>query len=204
MRFVSTLVALVVLTPLLAGEKQTAAAVEPLYRAHVFKEIPSFNPKVTFVLTEVHIPGLWEKLGVQIFNPEVIVGDSSNTREPIIYHEGKIFPLLETTGTSSLKSAFVLGDTLYYTYSWGSGIHRSLVGRLRIVQGKPEKQESFPYLFTDLFVENVSGKARVVRAEFKGFNLWANASAVGWVDLNEPRRLKVIDDAGRDVPPLSR
>jgi hypothetical protein len=182
------------------AEQQTIATIEPLYRAYRFSTQPSLNPETTFVLKEFPIAGLWDALRVLVFAAEDLVRGNRIPRDPVICSHGKIFPFVNSFGGSGLMSAVVMDDALYYSYSWGSGIHRSLVGRLRVVAGKIHLQESEPRWSADLLVEKTSaGAIKVFVASFRKFNRWVEPSPVGRIDLQERERLKIVDDAGRVI-----
>jgi len=187
----------------LAAEKHTGVSIEPIYRMHLFAVQPKFNPAVTFVFEELTIAGLWDALEVQIFLVKYLVRESAMTGDPFICWHGKIFPFVERTGSTSILSGVVAGDALYYSYSWGSGMDRSLVGRLKMKDGQPAWQDSEARLFAKMFVDKSSdGRIRVVggsRQTFLGFNRWDDTSTLGWIDLSEKQRLKVIDVNGREI-----
>lgn len=186
-----------------AAEKQPVAAVEPIYRAQVFADRPSLNPQVTFEFEELALPGLWEGLGVQIFNVWHLAHDNRNPRDPFILSAGKIFPFVGTMGGGFLSGA-VRGDALYYSYGYGSGIHRSQLGRLRMKDGRPEQHESKSYSMGDMLVEKTpENRIRIVVRDFP----WPGEAPtpLGWIDLQENGRLRVSDDAGGEVVlPLAR
>ena len=120
---------------LAAEQRQTISSVEPLYRAHRFGSAPNLNPKTTFRVRELDVPNLWSTLGLQLFEAEEIVGGDAFAWRQFLCREGVVHPFVESFGGHGVMSGVVHANALYYSYSWGSGIHRSFVGRLTIQNG---------------------------------------------------------------------
>lgn len=179
-----------------AADRQTAATLAPLYREYILGKNPKFNPQAQFALEEYPVPQLWETLQVQIFKAWAVMPDARLERSPILYVDGKILPFVETYG-GGLLSAVVAGDALYYSYGFGSGIHQSKVGRLRLKAGKPEQHESEGLGMADMLVEKSGDRVRVVIRDFP----WPadQAEPLGWIDSQESTRLRFRDDAGGEV-----
>ncbi|MBI4622412.1 MAG: hypothetical protein HY736_04205 [Verrucomicrobia bacterium] len=178
-----------------AAEKQTAASIEPVYRAYAFAANPRINPAAKFAFEEFAPAGLWESLGLQIFKVWFVNPDVRAPRDPVILVDGKFSPFVNTTG-GGLLSAVVHGDALYFSYGFGSGIHRSQLGRLRLRGGQPELHESKSYGMADMLVEKTGERVRVVVRDFPHPD---EPSLLGWIDLTETERLKVVDDVGVEV-----
>jgi hypothetical protein len=158
------------------------------------------NPEVEFSLTEIPVDGLWHALGIQIFTTVGTVRGQSVPRDPIIWCDGRIYPFVNSVGGWGLMSAVVVGDKLYYSYSFGSGIHRSHVGRLVLKDRIPACTDSEARMHGDLFVERTAdGRVRVSHGEYRGFNRWEHSRPIGWIDVRELTRVKVIDGDRHEV-----
>jgi hypothetical protein len=183
-----------------AGERETTSAIEPLYRAYRFSTQPDLNPEVTFRVKELRVPGLWAALAIQLFVADDLIDGQVLPRDPFLYFKGAIHPFVNSIGGHGVMSGVVSGDAFYYSYSWGSGIHRSLVGRLTIKEGRPIREESRALWNTDMFVEkSADGRVRIVEARWREFNRWEKGVPLGWIDGAEGSRLKMVDDYGREV-----
>jgi hypothetical protein len=141
------------------------------------------------------VPGLWEAQQIQIFKPWHLTYENRSPHQPFIFSRGQIIPFAQTFG-GGILSGVMLDDALYYSYGFGSGIHRSQLGRLCLRNGQPEVHESKPYGMADMLVEKTGERVRVV---VRGFPHPDEPSLLGWIDLTETERLKVVDDAGREV-----
>ena len=88
------------------------------------------NPAAEFPLKELTTAEIWDRLHAQVF----VVINGVYVDQCYIIHDGTISPLGESFGGSGVMSMCVsdlAGDgrpRLVFSYSWGSGIHRSLVG----------------------------------------------------------------------------
>jgi hypothetical protein len=183
-----------------AGERETISAIEPLYRAYRFSTQPKLNPDVTFRVKELLVPGLWSALKIQLFVADDKIDGQVLPHDPFLYFKGAIHPFVNALGGHGVMSGVVSGDAFYYSYSWGSGIHRSVVGRLTIKEGRPVRDESRPLFNGDMFVEkSADGRIRIVEARWKEFNRWEEGVRFGWIDGTEGSRLKIVDDDGREV-----
>jgi len=201
MKAAAAFAALLLASPSIAAERQTLASIEPLYRAHVVSLHPSLNPESSFRFEEVSVPGLWDALRVQLFTVDTIVRGQAIPRDPFLSWEGGIQPLARTS-TTRLHSAVVLDDALYYSHSWGSGILRSHVGRLRIVDGKLEQQESEGWAFAELSLQRTgAGEIAVLLREGLPADSSGVGVLVGRIDLHERSWLRIVDAAGHEVHP---
>lgn len=193
--------ALLCLVPTLrAAEKFTSASIEPLYRAHRFATAPKLNPDVKFAIDEFEVPGLWAALEVQIFNVHDLIRGQSIPGNPFLCYRGKIHPFVESTGGQGLMSAVVAGPALYYSYSWGSGIHRSHVGRLQIVNDAPVRAESAALVDRDMFVTTSTNGRILVTAKSSRGPVPRDAGApLGWIKLQPDGRLSIADALGDEI-----
>ena len=99
---------------------------------HILKSKPNINPDISFTLEEISCDGLYEKMGIQVF--KIPCDSDFNPCESYIINNGKVSYLCTGFGGFGLQSLCVAdldangSYELVYTYSWGSGIHRSLIG----------------------------------------------------------------------------
>jgi hypothetical protein len=92
--------------------------------------------------------------------------------------------------------------TYGYTHSWGSGLHRSVIGRMTISKGKILKIESVGFAFADLFVRWVDNEIQVEKGTFVEFNSWSG-DRIGRIKINGSSLILMGDD-GRVVNPDMR
>jgi LysM repeat protein len=117
-----------------------AASAEALVSRFVFENQPGMNPAATFPLEEITPPGAWERMRAQVF--KVRMGVQQFQSYGIV--DGAVIPIGESFGGTGVNRMLVSdldadgSPELLYTYGFGSGIHRSSVGMLRIVEGKTE------------------------------------------------------------------
>lgn len=99
-------------------------------RQEVFRSNPKMNPAAEFPLRELTTPEIWDRLHAQVF----MVTDGVYVDESYIIDHGKTSLIgagFGGHGIMSLCVADLAGDgrpELVFTYSFGSGIHRSMVG----------------------------------------------------------------------------
>lgn len=181
--------------------RMSTEALAPLVREYAFREKPNLNPSTQFKIEEYRVEGLEEALKIQLFLVRYMSHDSRQFNEGLlIYRDGKLMPFASTFGGQGLMSAVVSEDVLYYTYSFGSGMHRSHVGLLSIDGEKMRILESGGSLSTDLFVRKVEGGIQVEAGRFDGFNSWKPARRIGWAK-SKASSLAIVDAAGAEVPP---
>jgi hypothetical protein len=85
-------------------------------------------------------------------------------------------------GGYGLMSGLVQGESFYFTYSWGSGIHRSHVGKLQIVNDEVKFWDSGGFFNLDLFLSRrTDGEIAVVSGRFESLQPVAGAYGV-WPD----------------------
>ena len=103
----------------------TSKTIEPKIREYAFHQKPSLKPETRFEIEEFEVPGLKSALPIQLFFAKYLTPDGQRFSEMIFaYHDGKLTPFGSAFGGFGLMSAVVEKEILYYTYSWGSGIHR--------------------------------------------------------------------------------
>ena len=97
-------------------------------------------------------------------------------------------------------STVLLDGALYYSYSWGSGVHRSRLGRISLDEAELQICETQEFLFTDLFLRSVKERIRVETGTYYAPSAWHDGQLVGWLEYQEPTLL-LVDDAGAEISP---
>jgi hypothetical protein len=81
----------------------------------------------------------------------------------------------------------------YYTYSWGSGIHRSHVAKLRLEKGEMKSWESGGFQDIDLFVTADSGRGvHINSGKFKDFNKCESDKRFGTLSVLNSREIQIV------------
>src|SRR5262245_9305425 len=146
------------------------AELKTLVKNYAFQNQPKLRADTQFAIEEYAIAGL-KALDVQILLARYLAPEGSQFNEALlIYHNGKLTPFANAFGGHGLMSAVVSGGKLYYSYSFGSGRHRSHLAQLSIVGGKLVFAESGPLLDQDCFVKQDGARLRLEKGEFKKFN----------------------------------
>jgi hypothetical protein len=123
----------------------------------------------------------------------------------LIYHDGKVASLAPSNGGYGIMSGLVSDGAFYYTYSWGSGIHRSHVARLEIKDGKLISSDTGGFKDLDLFVSDApDGKVRIKSGKFESFNHYRDPKEFGIITSDSSSKLKILDSKGNSLPPTAR
>jgi len=133
----------------------------------IFRLTPDMNASADFPLKELTTSDVWDRLHVQVF----AVTSGVCQDEAFIIRDGRAFLLGTSFGGSGVMSMCVAdlnGDgqpKLIFSYSWGSGVHRSLValwmGGASWVDAKPVLADY------DLLVERIDDQqVEVAYGEF--------------------------------------
>ncbi|HTY88710.1 MAG TPA: hypothetical protein VMB80_14680 [Candidatus Acidoferrum sp.] len=185
-----------------AEDAPRAEQIERLVRDFAFDFNPNLNTNTDFKIRKLEVARLWEDLKVQVFDIEYLSRGQWFNGFVGIYHDEKISSLAPTVGGYGLMSGLMNNGDFYYTYSWGSGIHRSHVAKLRVVDGKLKSWDSGGFEGQDLFVTGDSkGKVRVLSGEFKEFNRWDAAKDIGFVGMTNTPQLQIIGPTGEVIAP---
>jgi hypothetical protein len=182
------------------GQEPVAPEEMPkLVREYAFTSKPRLNPNVKFAIEEFSIPGL-KALKLQIVHARYLALDGTPFNEALLLcRDGKLTRFAESLGGQGLMSGVVVKDTLYYTYSFGSGEHRSHLARLNIVDGKVTIVESGSLLDKDYFVSQVGDKLFLEEGEFQKFNKWKSNKRIGQIVATDTG-FDVVDEAGNPLP----
>jgi hypothetical protein len=110
-----------------------------------------------------------------------------------MYNGGKISVLAPAVGGHGLMSGVMHNGEFYYTYSWGSGIHRSHVAKLRLEKGEMKSWESGGFQDIDLFVTADSGRGvRINSGKFKDFNKCESDKRFGTLSVLNSREIQIV------------
>jgi hypothetical protein len=108
------------------------AEAEQSVRAKVFSEKPDMAAGSDFSLKELTTDVIWKELGVQVFQ----ITSGSQSFETFVISDGEVARIGRGFGGNGVTSMCVADlnkdgkPDLVYSFSWGSGIHRSEVGVL--------------------------------------------------------------------------
>lgn len=151
-----------------------------LARQYAFREKPGLNPQTEFDVREYEIPNLWKQLRAQVFLVRYLGNDGKEwASADLLCRDGKIMPITNTFGGWGLMSAVVDDNALFYTYSWGSGVHGSHIARLCVDGSRISIVESQPYWNRDVFVRLCENGVVAESGEFHSFNRWRCDSELG-------------------------
>ncbi len=135
----------------------------------------------------IDVPGLEESLQTRIFLAKFETDAGIQIEEKLLaLRGGKVQTFGATFGGHGLMSALVQNGCMYYSFSWGSGLHRSHVGRLKIKGESLEVWESDWFPNADVIVRLAGAKVEIVHGEYVGFNRMDNAAVVGDMDAIIP------------------
>lgn len=169
---------------------------------YAFRENPGLNRSTQFDIENYQVEGLEEELHLGLYRVIYRSSDAVPFNERYFVVDNKtLTPLASSFGGHGLMSAAVDNGALYYSYSFGSGIHRSHIGRLSIDGDDVHIVETGGYSATNLFVSKGSDGIEVESGLFSGFNLWESSEVVGTVK-HEPSSLVIIDAVGAEIPPM--
>jgi hypothetical protein len=188
-----------------AAEPTPPAAddVKALVKDYAFGEKPKLNSATEFKIEEYAIDGL-KALDVRILLARYFAPDGKQFNEALlVLHAGKLTPLAPTTGGHGLMSAVVSNGKLYYTYSWGSGRHRSHLGQLTAAKAKLTVVQSSPLYDADCFVTQDANGLYLERGAFEKFNAWKPDQRYGEIKPKDPG-FTVVTKAGEEIQTFTK
>lgn len=164
-----------------------------LVRNFAFSTIPKLNPKSEFDIQVIPVGGLWDALQVQIVKVRLLSDGAQFNEFAAVLRQGKVATLGISIGGHGLMSGLVQNGSLYFTYSWGSGVHRSQVGRLGLANDELRFWDSAGFPNVDLFLSRkADGALGLVTGTFEGFNHWSGAHEFGHIDEANPNAAKIV------------
>jgi hypothetical protein len=166
---------------------------------------PTMDTSFRLATTVHSVPGLWESLRILLFHAEYQSSDGTwFWNGEFLYRDGAIRFFVPDFGGWGLMSGVMRGNTLYYSYSWGSGTERSYIGRLRSNADTLVIQESGGYSDKDLFIaKTVDSLAVYLYSPWspRNFNEF-DSSAIKWGLIRETdSSIFIIDTLGKEIPP---
>lgn len=176
-----------------------AAQIAQSVRAFAFASNPGLNPSAQFEIRLAPVRGLWETMQIQVANVRCLSADGQLFNQfACVLRGGALQTLGRSVGGHGLMSGLVRDDTFYFTYSWGSGVHRSHVGKLQIVNSEAKFWDSGALfgglLFRDVFVSRrPDGEIALFKGSFQSFNRWQLPVEVGVIDRSDPAAPKIVD-----------
>lgn len=176
--------------------------VERLVRNFAFSFNRNLNTNTEFHIQRLEVKGLWAELRLQVFDIEYLNSGQWFNGFVGLYHDGTITSLAPTVGGHGLMSGVMHNGEFYYTYSWGSGIHRSHVAKLQLANDKLKHWDSGGFQDADLFVSDARGdKVYVLSGEYKDFNHWEAGKEIGTVGTTHSSELQIVGPNGQVVAP---
>ena len=186
-----------------AADPISTDSFEPLVREYAFRVNPMLNPSVQFKIEEFPIEDLWDTLHMQIFSVRYMSGPDSESwfsEDLLIYLDDELVPFASAFGGFGLTSAVMSGEDLYFSYSWGSGMHRSHLGRISVTSRGIEILDSGGFIDFELFVDKDDAGLIVFDGGFEEFNSWTNPIEVGRV-RSTSSSIKLTDSLGEELEP---
>ncbi len=176
--------------------------IERLVRNDAFSDKPNLNTKTEFHIRKLEVKGLWEELKLQVYDIEYLIQNQPFNGYVALYHDGKITVLASNLGGSGLMSGVMCKDEFYFTYSWGSGIHRSHLAKLQLIDGKLKRWESGGFMDKDIFASCGSdGNVHVLSGVFDDFNRWSKVKEFGTVRAIHSWEIQIVDTKGKTIEP---
>lgn len=184
-----------------AAEQPTIESLTPLAQQYMYIH----SRYSSFEVEAVEVEGLWEALEIQILEVRLFGMFNSPVESVyLLYHHGIVEYLPGTTGGLGPLSAVVVDDQLYYSYSWGYGIHRSCLVQLSVKDEELTLVHWEANTARDVFVTVVDGRVQVQTGGFQEFNSWSAGTRVGWLKLKTVGLIKksslvIVDDDGDEI-----
>jgi hypothetical protein len=185
-----------------AEDAPNSEQIQRLVRGFAFASAPSLNTNTEFRIRKLEVKGLWEELKLQVVNVEYLIRGQAFNECAVLFYDGKVTSLAPTIGGHGVMSGVAHQGEFYFTYSWGSGIHRSHVARLQVANGSLKRSDSGGFRNMDLFVSTGAGeKVHVFAGELKGLNEWAAGRDIGTVGITNASKILFLSGKGDAVAP---
>ena len=200
----AVLTAILFLAPLAAraAEPPTVKELAPLVRAEALKRQPRLDEKTEFRIRPFEVKGLWEEMGIVAFDVQYLSNGSPFNGYVGYFHDGKIDHLAANFGGHGLMSGLVHDKRFVFTFSWGSGMHRSQVRAAVIKDGRLAIIDSGGFVDQDLFVKTgPDGKIEVFSGQFTSFNQWTKERSLGVLEIPPSQAPRIVGSSGAVLKP---
>jgi hypothetical protein len=173
-----------------------ALQIAHLIRTFAFSANTNLNPATEFDIQIEPIRDLWDSLAVQVMIVREAVRGGEFNRFACIIHDGTVRAIGQSIGGYGLMSGLVQGQSFYFTYSFGSGVHRSHVGKLQIENGEVKVWDTGGFVNQDLFLRRTNTAVTVESGRFESFNGWQDLGDFGWIDESDPAATTLVGTNG--------
>lgn len=184
-------------TPERKSPRLKVGEAEKLVRDLIFIEKPTMNPTAQFPLKDITTKAVWDRLGAQVFQ----VTEGVQACESFFIKAKKVYRIGQGFGGHGVTSMAVADpdvngrDKLIFTYSWGSGIHRSHVAVFDCLAKEPVQVVAPLAYFGDL------GDVAVKSGEGQQVDVFVGKQKVGRLVLaGKVGQLKVTIQFDDDLP----
>ncbi len=151
------------------------------------------NPETEFDIRIEPIAAIWEGLRIQVLVVRCGLDGQTPNQFACVVYQGTVKTLGASIGGYGLMSGLAQGQSFYFTYSWGSGVHRSHAGKLQIVNGAVQLWDSGGFLNVDLFLSRrPNGDVAVESGKFESFNGWGQPAEYARIDESDPSNTKLV------------
>jgi hypothetical protein len=161
------------------------------FAAYKKQTVPGLNPQLIFTAREKTVPGLWESLKGQLFSGIMDLGTNAPVSETSFFYWNCTLTALGDSGP--ITSGVVADGAFYYSWSSGSGIFRSALGKLIVSRGSVLVKYGSP-----AYVNPGFGPPGLVVA-YEGGQVVVYRATVGWAKFNEwqnPEYIGLLKDFG--------
>lgn len=184
-----------------SGPQIIESEAETLIREYVSQNKPSHSSDYILEIVELQVSDLWNNLNIQLFDVIFLSDDGTQfNQSAFLYYDMKIVPFACSFGGRGIMSGYVDDDVFYFTYSWGSGIHRSHLGVIRIVDCEIQSIDSGGFEGVDFFVTKTDDGTILETGQFNGFNNWSTSAYFGDVVITNDRII-VRNDTADSIDP---
>jgi hypothetical protein len=187
-------------------ERISMTQAQDLVRGELLAQNPNLDPDVEFTLEEVTIDEIWNELGAQVFQ---LGGLSSDDTYVIV--DRQVDRLGFAFGGYGVISMYVTDldrngePELAYTYSWGSGLHRSHVAVYIPSHPEPNNIDGgLVYFHGDIILERVNDHNVFVKTGYHDWSRdeWIAETALGKLVLEHiDGQLQLSVELEDDIPP---
>jgi hypothetical protein len=173
-----------------AAERLTVPEAEKLIDAHIRAATPTMNPAAKFPVKELTTDEVWKRMSVQVFQ---VTGGVRECETFLVRGGKEVRPLGIGFGGSGVMSLCIADldrdgkPELVYTYSWGSGDHRSHAAVYREKDGKVQ-EAVVPFAFKgDMFASSFpDGSVEVEIGRYRQqVNRWIKTGRLGKLSISE-------------------